>query len=182
MDGGSLIARDARVGGQIDTSGHLVVSGRVEGAIRAGGDVTVERGGVVVAPGEVRAWRIRIEGTVIGNVIARDRVEVAAGARVVGDLCAPSIELDADAQLEGRIDRRLPDAEELPGAEAPARAPVRVGQPLRRPARPPTPTPPPAAGAGEQARPVPEPPRPGARPVMRRRETSPPSDGGDEDS
>jgi cytoskeletal protein CcmA (bactofilin family) len=191
MDGGSWIAREAKVVGLVETPGHLVIAGRLEGSVRAGGDVTVERGAVAVA--EVRAWRVRVEGVVIGDVIAREAIEVAAGARVVGDLCAPSIELEAGAELEGKIDRRLPAADERPGAGEPASGVMRATQPIRRPARP-APTVPPPPGAPRapadavtlsgmpitadppDARPVPAAPKPDGRARMVKKRSDPPEE------
>jgi cytoskeletal protein CcmA (bactofilin family) len=132
MDSASLIARGARVLGGIETPGHVVVEGRIEGPIRAGGDVTVARG--AVALGEIRAWRARIEGVVIGNVIARERVELADGGRIVGDLCAPVVEVEPGGEIEGKIDRRVPDADERPSEPRAALRPV--GTKVRRPLPP----------------------------------------------
>jgi hypothetical protein len=81
---------------------------------------------------------------------------VAAGARIVGDLRAPVVELAAGAVVEGRVDRVSPDAHP-PGAADPAenKETVRlVSRPMKRPTRPPIPPP---------VRPPPPAPRPASR-------------------
>jgi hypothetical protein len=69
---------------------------------------------------------------------------VLAGARVVGDLRAPEVELAAGATIEGRVDRDAPRAPEPPRAERPT---LRARAPLRRPTLPPI-------GAEERSAPV----------------------------
>ena len=127
----TFIASSAKVSGPIETSGDLMIAGRVDGQLRAGGTVTVLAGGAVTA--ELRGFRVRIEGAVIGNVYAAERIEVAAGARVVGDLRATVVELAPGATVEGRIDQRVPTAELMP---ADARPVLKVSRPMRRPTIP----------------------------------------------
>ncbi len=127
----TFIAAGARVSGPIDLAGDLIVAGRVDGKVRAGGTVTVRAGGAVTA--EVRGLHVRIEGAIIGNVFAAERIEVLAGARVVGDLRGSVVELAAGASVEGRIDQRVPPAEFLPVEMRPT---LRLSRPMRRPSIP----------------------------------------------
>jgi cytoskeletal protein CcmA (bactofilin family) len=113
------------------------VDGRVEGSIRAGEVVTVGPGGMVIA--EIVGQRAEIWGTVIGNVVASERIHVVAGAKIVGDLRAPDIELAPGAIVEGRIDRlnERRSQTQPPVGGADPRQTVRARGPLRRPTRPP---------------------------------------------
>ena len=119
----TVVERGCTLAGRIEAEGHVEVHGRVEGSIRA------------------RTVRIVPEATVVAEVVARERIDVAAGARVIGDLRAPVVEIEAGAILEGRID--LVDREDAPTAAAvPAseRQTVRVvSQAVKRPTRPPQP-------------------------------------------
>src|SRR5215475_14620423 len=85
----TLIASRTRVGGRIETDGDVVIEGRTEGSVAAGGRVTVAESGVVIA--QIEATRAEIDGVVIGDVICVERISVSAGARVVGDLRAPDV-------------------------------------------------------------------------------------------
>jgi cytoskeletal protein CcmA (bactofilin family) len=154
----TVVDKEARVSGSIDTSGDVTIAGRFEGWVRTSGAVTVLAGGAAVAG--VHAGRVEVQGEIIGDVVAAERVEVAAGARIVGDVRAPAIELDPDGVIEGKVDRRLPRAEEPGGS----RTTVKIRGPLARPARP-TSSPPVAGAAAEQETPraAPTAPRPAAR-------------------
>jgi cytoskeletal protein CcmA (bactofilin family) len=127
----TFIAPGTKVGGSVDAVGDVTVAGRLDGKLRASGEVTVLPGGAVTD--EVRGLRVRIEGAVIGNVFAVDRIEVTSGARVVGDLRATVIELAPGAQVEGRIDQRVPAVELLRGD---ARPTLKLSRPMRRPTIP----------------------------------------------
>src|SRR5688572_10144562 len=128
--GTTVVARHARINGRIEVDGPVVVDGRVEGAIRAS-SVTVTAGGVVLA--EIQTRVAEIHGVVIGNVVAAERIDVMAGARVVGDLRAPEVALAAGAAIEGRVDRAPPAAPEPAVDERPT---LRARGPMRRPTRP----------------------------------------------
>jgi cytoskeletal protein CcmA (bactofilin family) len=99
----TVVARRTKVGGRIETEGSVLVEGRVEGSIRAGDTIVVAPSGLVIA--EVEGETVEVRGIVIGNVTATRRVEVTAGARVVGDLRSPEIAVAAEATVEGRIER-----------------------------------------------------------------------------
>jgi cytoskeletal protein CcmA (bactofilin family) len=127
----TIIAAHTRVSGPIEAAGDVQVAGRVDGKLRAGGNVTVLAGGAVTA--ELRGERVRIEGAVIGNVFAAERIEVASGARVVGDLRATIVELAPGASVEGRIEQRVPAAEPV---ALETRATLKLSRPMRRPTIP----------------------------------------------
>jgi cytoskeletal protein CcmA (bactofilin family) len=92
-----------RFSGKLETPGHVILEGRLEGQIHAGERVTVTQSGVAVA--EIFARRVEVSGVVIGNVTADEGIAVLAGARVVGDLRAPEVMVDSAATLDGRVDR-----------------------------------------------------------------------------
>jgi cytoskeletal protein CcmA (bactofilin family) len=92
-----------RFSGKLETPGHVVLEGRIEGQIHAGERVTVAQSGVAVA--EIFARRVEISGVVIGNITADEGIAILAGARVVGDLRAPEVMVDSAATLDGKVDR-----------------------------------------------------------------------------
>jgi len=142
----TLIAKRTRVGGVVETEGDVMVEGRVEGSIRAGGCVTVGISGVAVS--DVTAQRAVVLGILIGNVTATERVDVAASARIVGDVKAPLIALAAPGLVEGRCEEMTV----LASDDSEAKPTLRLrSAPLVRPARPSGSSPPVAPRAGRSA-------------------------------
>ncbi len=110
-DGGpTLIAANTTVKGDIEYSGELIVSGRVQGTVTAseGGKaaLTVSARGRV--EGEVRVARVEIHGEVIGDVIASEHLRLAAGARITGDVHYQAIEMAEGAEINGQLLRVAP--------------------------------------------------------------------------
>jgi cytoskeletal protein CcmA (bactofilin family)/DNA-directed RNA polymerase subunit RPC12/RpoP len=66
------------------------------------GRIEVGKSGHVSA--KVRARELVVKGTVKGEVVALDRVEVGATGKVFADLSAPRLSVEAGAVLVGRVE------------------------------------------------------------------------------
>jgi len=98
----TVIGVETRISGEIRGEEDLVVKGRVDGKIHLSHALTVEKGAIVQADVDVR--NLVISGTLVGNIVASESVRLLATARVVGDLAAPRVIMDAGAAYRGRVD------------------------------------------------------------------------------
>lgn len=101
----TLIGPQVVIRGDIEFSGGLYVEGRIEGKVVATGEgravlMLAEQGSI---EGEVRAPVVMLDGRVDGDVHAAERVELAAKARVQGNVYYKVAEMTAGAQLTGRL-------------------------------------------------------------------------------
>ena len=100
----SLISQGTIIRGDVRFTGTLHLDGRIEGAVLGEGPNAVftlsEHGQV---QGEVRVPHAMINGQVTGDIYASERLELAAQARVVGDVRYNSLEMAAGAQVNGRM-------------------------------------------------------------------------------
>ena len=81
------------------------------------GRILIHRRGLVNARVIEAMEGIEIQGTVEGNIVSGGPVLIGAGARVKGDLAAPSIIIEPGATIEGgmfRIASGLPPARDMP--------------------------------------------------------------------
>jgi len=102
MQQGAHIGATVVIKGEISAKEPLMVSGRVDGTITAPGCVvTIEAGAQVTA--DVEAGGIIVAGTVLGSLVAEDRIALRAGAEVEGDLTAPRIAVDDGAYVCGKV-------------------------------------------------------------------------------
>ena len=76
------------------------IDGRLTGRVESKGDLVVGDQGQV--EGEIRVGRLFISGTVKGNVVAAQRVEITARGKVGADLETPSLVIEDGAFFEGR--------------------------------------------------------------------------------
>ena len=97
----TFVAPSTKIVGELSGKGNYVFCGTVEGECDVEGPVTLAEG--CHWSGVVRATDVIISGTVEGDVIARQRVEVAGTARITGSLSGKSIAVAEGAVIEGDI-------------------------------------------------------------------------------
>lgn len=97
----TFIAASTKIVGTVSGQGAYVFCGTVEGDCDIDGPLTLAEGGRW--KGTLKATDIIVAGTVEGDVIARQRVEIAGTARVTGSLSGHSIAVAEGAVIEGEI-------------------------------------------------------------------------------
>lgn len=111
----TLIGRHTHIKGDISFSGGLRVDGSVEGNINATGDdssvLTLSDHGRI--DGEVRVPNVIINGEVNGNVYASQHVELAAKARINGNLYYRMLEMAMGSEVNGHLIRAQQDDENI---------------------------------------------------------------------
>jgi cytoskeletal protein CcmA (bactofilin family) len=104
----SLIGRQTEISGNMRFSGGLHVDGVVKGNVYADDDsgavLTVSEFGVV--EGEVRVPNVVLNGSVIGDVHARDQIELKTNARITGNVYYTLIEMSMGAEVNGSLVHR----------------------------------------------------------------------------
>lgn len=105
QDGGNgpttYLAASTKIVGTITGQGAYVFCGTVEGDCDISGPLTLAEGGRW--KGTMKAIDVVVAGTVEGDVIAKQRVEIAGTARINGSLCGNSIAVAEGAIIEGAI-------------------------------------------------------------------------------
>ena len=101
----TLIGPEVVIRGDLEFSGGLYVEGRILGKVVAAEGkpaslLLAEQGTV---EGEIRAPVVIINGTLVGDVHAGERIELAQKARVEGNVHYSVVEISAGAQLTGRL-------------------------------------------------------------------------------
>jgi cytoskeletal protein CcmA (bactofilin family) len=97
----TYLAASTRIVGTITGQGAYVFCGTVEGDCDISGPLTLAEGGRW--KGTMKAVDVVVAGTVEGDVVAKQRVEIAGTARVNGSLSGNSIAVAEGAIIEGAI-------------------------------------------------------------------------------
>jgi cytoskeletal protein CcmA (bactofilin family) len=100
----TILGHDCKFTGDIDAKGSVRVDGEFEGKILSSDSVIVGKGGNV--KGEINAGHAVVSGTVEGNVFAKKKVELEAGARLIGDVESVSLVIEDGVFFEGRSKMR----------------------------------------------------------------------------
>ena len=89
--------------GQLTGTEDLQIDGKVDGPISLDGhQLTV--GPTAVLNSEINAGEVIVFGKVVGNVYARDRVDVKTDGSVIGDISTARISIEDGAHFKGRIE------------------------------------------------------------------------------
>ena len=129
----SSIAEGLKIKGEVQGTEDLRVDGEIEGRIGLPGAV------VVIGPkgrvaGDVEAREVVLEGSIRGNLSARERVRIAATGKIEGDVAAERVVIEEGARVAGRVDAGAAEAR----AHGAARPAATVSAPAA--AAPPRPT------------------------------------------
>jgi cytoskeletal protein CcmA (bactofilin family) len=103
--GATLIAQNTAVSGDVRFSDQLYVNGHIEGNINAeeGSEATLMISDVGSVKGQIHAPFVVVNGRVEGDVHAGIRVELAANARISGNVYYKLIEMQLGAMVEGQL-------------------------------------------------------------------------------
>ena len=104
----SLIGQNTEIRGDVVFSGGLHVDGKITGNViceeGSGSVLTLSERGVI--EGDVRVSRVVLNGTIIGDVHALEHIELAAQARVNGNVFYSLIEMAMGAEVNGNLVHR----------------------------------------------------------------------------
>ena len=96
----SIIGKGCKINGTIEvTEGTLRIDGEFEGTINCPDTLIIGKGGKVNA--DVKVKNAVIGGTVIGNIDAKQKIELEAGSRVEGDIKTTRLVIDEGVFFEG---------------------------------------------------------------------------------
>lgn len=133
----TLIGQNTELRGDVVFSGGLHVDGTIKGNVIADQDsgsvLSVSERGLV--EGEVKVPNVVLNGCVVGDVYATNHIELAANARVKGNVYYKIIEMARGAEVNGNLVHRgdttvtAPASSHKMVAPAPAKEPVKEQEP-----------------------------------------------------
>jgi cytoskeletal protein CcmA (bactofilin family) len=145
----SRIGRGTVVRGTVRGVGDLEIEGTVHGVVEVVGDLSLtETAKVRVEAGALKGARVTVRGAVAGAIEGEVAIVLEEGARVVGDLTAPSVGIRPGGMLRGYV--ATGDGE----SEAPTKNRAQLARPAAPSARsaPARPAPPPRAPPRSRSR------------------------------
>jgi len=104
----NVLSTDVEVKGTLKFTNDLIVDGRIEGEIQSDGNLTIGENARIKA--EIRTATVTVHGKVHGNITATDRVDLKAGAEVVGDIKAKILTMEPGAIFVGKSTIGTPTA------------------------------------------------------------------------
>src|SRR5262245_63420357 len=102
---GTIIGAGITIEGEITSEEEVVVAGKLRGKLTVEGAVTIDSGAVVEA--DIGATALSVGGSVTGNVRVSERVDLLAGARLIGDVKASRLTIADGASFKGNVDMEV---------------------------------------------------------------------------
>jgi cytoskeletal protein CcmA (bactofilin family) len=96
----SVISNDIEIIGTIKGSGSVRIDGKLEGELHCGGDAIIGKSAQI--KGNVVVNSVTVEGSVQGNITAKDRIEMKSSGRVTGDIRAKRLAVEDGVTFIGR--------------------------------------------------------------------------------
>ncbi|MEE9141844.1 MAG: polymer-forming cytoskeletal protein [Gammaproteobacteria bacterium] len=97
----TYLGEGVRFVGNFSGNGELIIRGEVEGDCDLNGPLTLARGGSW--KGRIKATRVVVGGTIQGDVIATERLEIAATAKIDGSARGRAITIAEGAIVQGEV-------------------------------------------------------------------------------
>ncbi|MES2683088.1 MAG: polymer-forming cytoskeletal protein [Pseudomonadota bacterium] len=101
----TLIGRQTDISGDVAFSGGLHVEGRIKGNVSATSDkastLSVAEAGVI--EGNVKVSNVVVNGRIVGEVRAAERLTLGSKARIVGDVHYRVLQMEAGALVNGQL-------------------------------------------------------------------------------
>jgi len=114
-----FIDKGSFIRGDLSFDETFRIDGRFEGKIRSGGELILGDDADVNA--EMEVGRLSVNGKLKGSVQATERVELLAGARVLGEISTPVLRIEEGAHFEGscQMGKETSNLVELPFTRQP---------------------------------------------------------------
>jgi cytoskeletal protein CcmA (bactofilin family) len=96
----TVVGQGARLDGTLISAGSLRIDGQIKGKITAEGDVSLTAQSKVEA--DIEATNVSVAGAFKGNILAKERAELAKGGRVDGNVTSRTLVVAEGAMFSGQ--------------------------------------------------------------------------------
>ena len=90
--------------GDLIASEDLTLYGRMEGTVTLEGGHTLTVGRFADIRAAIDAKAVVVQGSVTGNITAREKIEIQTTGAVAGDVYSPRLAIADGASLRGKVD------------------------------------------------------------------------------
>lgn len=96
----SVISNEVEITGTVKSSGSVRIDGKLDGELQCTGDAIIGKSATI--KGNLAVNSVTVEGTLQGNIIAKDRIEMKSTARVTGDIKAKRLSVEDGVTFIGK--------------------------------------------------------------------------------
>ena len=101
----AFLGKDTEFEGKLSFTGAVRLDGRFKGEILTEGTLIVGETAVIEA--DIRVARIIVSGEIRGNIVAGERIEIKAPAKVFGNIQSPTVIIEEGVVFEGNCKMKV---------------------------------------------------------------------------
>lgn len=98
----SMITADVEIKGSIKSAGTVYLDGKLDGDLTCVGDAVIGKNATV--KGTISADSVTVEGTVNGSISVKDKIEMKATAKIMGDIKSRRLSVEDGVTFVGKSD------------------------------------------------------------------------------
>ena len=95
----TILGNGTVIEGDLFTKGSLRIDGKVKGVIKAEGDLYIGESGILHT--KIEARNVIVAGTVNGNIMATEKIEILPSGKLTGDIQTKIIKIEEGASFTG---------------------------------------------------------------------------------
>lgn len=96
----SVLSSEVEITGTVKASGSIRIDGKLDGELTCAGDAVIGKGATI--KGNITVNSISVAGTVNGNIVAKDRIEMKSSAKLMGDIKAKRLAVEDGVTFIGK--------------------------------------------------------------------------------
>lgn len=116
----SVLAADVEITGAIKTATPIRIEGKLDGELHCSADAVIGKNAVI--KGNLSVNSVVVEGTVQGNITAKDKIDMKATAKVNGDIASKRLAVEDGVTFVGRSEVNPSGSASAPAAPAEPKA------------------------------------------------------------
>ncbi|MEJ2023643.1 MAG: polymer-forming cytoskeletal protein [Deltaproteobacteria bacterium] len=101
----AFLGKDTEFEGKLSFTGAVRLDGRFKGEILTEGTLIVGETALIEA--DIRVARIIVSGEIRGNIVAGERIEIKAPAKVFGNIQSPTVIIEEGVVFEGNCKMKV---------------------------------------------------------------------------
>jgi len=100
----TIFQKGAEFKGLLEFKKPLKICGKFEGEINGQSLLFIEKGAHIKA--HINTHHLIVQGEIVGNIIAKEKVELLEGASVTGNIRTPNLEIEDGVVFEGQCEMK----------------------------------------------------------------------------
>jgi cytoskeletal protein CcmA (bactofilin family) len=117
QDAQSVITAEMEITGTVKSSGAVRIDGKLDGDLNCSADAVIGKSATI--KGNLSVNSVTVEGTIQGNIAAKDKIEMKSTARVTGDISAKRLAVEDGVTFVGKSEVNPAKSASAPQPAAP---------------------------------------------------------------